>query len=230
MKTIPIHETFISIQGEGIHAGKPTTFVRVVGCNLACPYCDTGYRPEDDRSKIPVEHYSLNELKQRILYLGAPYVCFTGGEPLLYEKFLYELVSQLCWEETFSVNSPAFTFETNGTVSIEPSLQWRTEKRVAYTMDVKPFALDKFASVVLKNLSKLDADLGDEVKIVIASKEDLYVADDVISAFPSLNYILSPVHDGKQFTTAQLICDYVTTAKRPNIRVGVQIHKILNQR
>ena len=36
-------EIFDSIDGEGIRAGAPATFIRLAGCNLRCTYCDTVY-------------------------------------------------------------------------------------------------------------------------------------------------------------------------------------------
>ena len=41
--TLPISETFVSIQGEGKRTGTPSWFCRVSGCNLRCAWCDTPY-------------------------------------------------------------------------------------------------------------------------------------------------------------------------------------------
>ena len=38
---LPVVEKFISINGEGAHAGELAVFVRFRGCNLNCSYCDT---------------------------------------------------------------------------------------------------------------------------------------------------------------------------------------------
>ncbi len=41
--TLPISETFVSLQGEGRLTGTPSWFVRTSGCNLRCVWCDTPY-------------------------------------------------------------------------------------------------------------------------------------------------------------------------------------------
>jgi len=66
-----------TIQGEGPHAGKPAVFVRLAGCNLACPFCDTDYTT--GRS-----FYNPSNLQDSVEYNAfreTRLVVITGGEP-----------------------------------------------------------------------------------------------------------------------------------------------------
>ena len=40
---LKVNETFYSLQGEGHWAGQAMFFIRLSGCNLNCPWCDTQY-------------------------------------------------------------------------------------------------------------------------------------------------------------------------------------------
>jgi 7-carboxy-7-deazaguanine synthase len=46
-----ICEIFYSLQGEGINQGRPTAFVRLAGCNLACSWCDTAHAQDPKSGK-----------------------------------------------------------------------------------------------------------------------------------------------------------------------------------
>lgn len=74
-------EVFNSIQGEGRWMGMYCTFIRLPGCNYACPFCDT------DFSKADV---LLDTDKQSMQY----HVVITGGEPSIHPK-IAKLVHEL---------------------------------------------------------------------------------------------------------------------------------------
>ena len=40
---LPVNELFETVQGEATFTGMPSTFVRLQGCDVGCPWCDTKY-------------------------------------------------------------------------------------------------------------------------------------------------------------------------------------------
>jgi len=114
-------EIFASLQGEGLSAGRPSVFVRLSRCNLACVWCDTAYtwrftgdnRPHRDgiyydRAANQVT-LSEEETTARIVALGGSRLVITGGEPLLQAPALARMIAAL---------PPMHVeIETNGTVA-----------------------------------------------------------------------------------------------------------------
>lgn len=79
--TLPISETFTSIQGEGKLTGVPSHFIRTSGCNLRCRWCDTPYA-----SWSPESHtHEITALVQAAANSGVSHVVVTGGEPMMFE-------------------------------------------------------------------------------------------------------------------------------------------------
>lgn len=103
-----IAEIFASIQGEGIWAGMPSTFVRVSGCNLRCAWCDTPYASWEPEGPT----MSLEEIEAEIAPHGLAHVVLTGGEPMLFEPIV-ELSRRL------RASGHTITIETAGTVARE---------------------------------------------------------------------------------------------------------------
>ncbi|MEB3187607.1 MAG: 7-carboxy-7-deazaguanine synthase QueE [bacterium] len=79
--TLPVSEIFTSIQGEGLRTGVPSTFVRLVGCNLACSWCDTPYTWREDVLD-PGTPLAPEAIAARIETRD---VVLTGGEPTLHD-------------------------------------------------------------------------------------------------------------------------------------------------
>ena len=80
MGTFSVVETFVSINGEGPHAGELALFLRFQGCNLACSFCDTKWANTDT---VPTEQRTVEQLVQLAQQEGVHNITLTGGEPLL---------------------------------------------------------------------------------------------------------------------------------------------------
>lgn len=74
--TVRVHSYFRTIQGEGPFAGQFALFIRLAGCNLQCPGCDTEYTSR--------RHKYEPELLATLARIHAPsggLIVITGGEP-----------------------------------------------------------------------------------------------------------------------------------------------------
>ncbi|MGL5293846.1 MAG: 7-carboxy-7-deazaguanine synthase QueE, partial [Aeromonas sp.] len=105
----PINEIFQTIQGEGVFTGVPAIFVRLQGCPVGCPWCDTRHTWQLDPAREVDREAILNrsnesdcwstlsseQIIQSVTELGyqARHVVITGGEPCLYD--LHELSAAL---------------------------------------------------------------------------------------------------------------------------------------
>ena len=80
MNSYPVMETFYSLQGEGVHSGKPAFFIRLAGCDVGCSWCDV--KDSWDAGQHP--HRSVAELVQEAKDSGTEIVVVTGGDPFMY--------------------------------------------------------------------------------------------------------------------------------------------------
>jgi 7-carboxy-7-deazaguanine synthase len=108
--SLPISESFFSIQGEGLLTGVPSWFVRLSGCNLRCAWCDTPYaswRPEGTNRTIAD---LVTEATSRSGVTGGlAHAVVTGGEPMMFVG-----VGELC--RGLAGAGMHVTIETAGTI------------------------------------------------------------------------------------------------------------------
>jgi 7-carboxy-7-deazaguanine synthase len=100
-----VAEIFASLQGEGLLAGTPSTFVRASGCNLRCVWCDTPYTSWEPEG----ESLSVGDILDRVRSLSPRHAVVTGGEPLLFPEAV-----ELC--RSLRREGWHVTVETAGTV------------------------------------------------------------------------------------------------------------------
>ena len=170
-------EIFASLQGEGPSIGRPTAFVRLSRCNLACHWCDTAYtwrfagenRPHRDGLAFEREANQLSldeaEVASRIAALGQDRLVITGGEPLLQGAALARMAALL-------PAGTAIEVETNGTVAPHPALdamvaQYNVSPKLAHSGNPAELAL------VAERLAAWSSDPRAWFKFVIAAPEDL---------------------------------------------------------
>lgn len=115
-----VNEIFYSLQGEGVHAGTPAIFVRLSGCNLQCPFCDTSHE-----AFTPM---TAQEITAQVSRYPAKVIVLTGGEPTLQADD--ELIA------AFHAVGKRVHLETNGTLPIPDGVDWVTLSPKGATLSV----------------------------------------------------------------------------------------------
>lgn len=104
-----VNEIFYSLQGEGHYTGTPAVFVRLAGCNLKCPFCDTAHETFTEMADA--------QILDRLAEYPAKRVILTGGEPALQ---LTESFLKLLRHNGYTIH-----LETNGTMPVpEELIDW----------------------------------------------------------------------------------------------------------
>lgn len=104
---LQINSIFFTIQGEGPFAGRPSVFVRLAGCNLQCPGCDTEYTKRNLQN-IEDTIWNIKLAIQNKTIIHRPLIVITGGEP--FRQNLWPLIEKL-----LHINYEV-QIETNGTL------------------------------------------------------------------------------------------------------------------
>src|ERR1700760_1104546 len=79
--TLPVMESFYTLQGEGYHQGRAAYFIRLGGCDVGCVWCDV--KDSWDESRHP--RYSIPEIVAGAAAHPGRLAVITGGEPLMHD-------------------------------------------------------------------------------------------------------------------------------------------------
>lgn len=202
---LKVNEIYYSLQGESTYAGLPCVFVRLTYCNLRCSYCDTEYAFYEG-SDMTIARI-IDEVKK----FGCNLVEVTGGEPL-FQNQSKELLKALC-DEGFEV-----LLETGGHMSLE-----NVDRRVHVIMDFKTPSSNMMKKNLYDNVKHLKPK--DEIKFVIASREDYDWAKEIINKYKlnNFNVLFSTVFGS---LTNKELAEWIIEDKL-NVRFQLQAHKYI---
>ena len=189
----PICEVFSSIQGEGKSVGTPSTFVRVWGCNLRCRFdgvhCDTPYAVIKDKEKA--KHITPFQLCKEIATYPNKHIIFTGGEPMLYQRFILEVMDRLNRQKKGSYTGE---IETNGTVPAIPCFT-KHIKQINISVKLKSSnQLDGFDTkrINYTALDTLNLPHKANFKFVISNEEDIEEVFEIAKKYKKLEIYFMP--------------------------------------
>ncbi|MEY4481644.1 MAG: hypothetical protein RIQ84_806 [Pseudomonadota bacterium] len=216
--TYSVKELFLTLQGEGAHAGRAAVFCRFSGCNLwtgreedrssaVCQFCDTDFVGTDGAGGGKFESPELlaDAINQE-WGNGDPhhkYVVFTGGEPLL----------QLNTPLIMALKAKGFKIgiETNGTIRAPQGIDW---------VCVSP-----------KSGAELVQVQGDEIKVVIPQAGHLGQLPQLLIRFEKMSFKhhFLQAMDGPDLEANRALAIKICQS-RPLWRLSTQTHKLLGIR
>jgi len=198
---LPVVETFHSLQGEGIHAGRSAFFIRLAGCKVSCSWCDT---KQSWRADLHPQQ-KVNDLAKETALAkkaGAAFVVITGGEPL------HHNLDPLA-EAIRKASGLPIHIETSGVDAISGTPDWIT------------------LSPKRHNPPKADIlNACDELKVVVHNEEDLVFAEKTATQASKAILLLQPGWDSDK--GQELAIKY--TQSHPQWRLSLQSHKWLKVR
>ncbi len=221
MSTLNINEMFETIQGEGAHTGIPSIFVRLQGCPVGCPWCDTKHTWEikADLSVTPAavinkgqesETYFISDEAALLAQFSiegyvAKHVVITGGEPCMYDL---RPLTKLLHDNGYSTQ-----IETSGTFEVlcDP----RTYVTVSPKINMKG-GYDVLVSALER---------ANEIKHPIAMQKHIDELDALLTNVSSLEgkqVCLQPISQQKRATELA-----VKTCIERNWRLSLQTHKYI---
>ena len=211
-----VKEMFLTLQGEGVQAGRRAVFLRFAGCNLwtgreqdrdkaVCRFCDTDFVGTDgDGGGKFANADALADAALAFWGDGAQgrYIVLTGGEPML--QVDDALVDAL------HGRGFAIAIESNGTLPVHPGIDW---------VCISP----KAGSDVVQRS-------GNELKLVWPQPGGGYSPADVdaMALWSFDHFLLQPLDDAHARDNARAAIAIVMD--RPGWRLTVQAHKYLGLR
>lgn len=217
---LDVHSIFYTIQGEGPFSGTPAVFIRLAGCNLQCPFCDTDY---SSRTAIPPEEV-VNVVKG---LRPSGLVVITGGEP--FRQNISLLLDRLVTLGYY------VQIETNG--SLEPRLDhdllgMNLSDRHGVYLVVSPktpklHPLAHRLAHAYKYVLSADSVTEDGLPTVVLGHGHTPVARPVVFPHESVPVYLSPMDSGDPLINEVNVQAVVKSCLENGYTLQLQIHKLI---
>jgi 7-carboxy-7-deazaguanine synthase len=218
-----INDVYNTIQGEGRWTGTPMTLIRLQGCAVGCPFCDTSetwMRDEDARVLTLTQAFGENARWCRLdgrdvasyvsaRFAGPKWCMITGGEPA--QQPLSQMVVAL-----HDVGRRVMV-ETSGTAAghMDTGIDWTC---------VSP----KYRMPGKRPLIRRVMETADELKFVIGRERDIAIMDDVIDQYNIRYDTVMSVQPMSQSKKATKLCMDLATNR--GWQLSIQMHKYIDQR
>lgn len=205
LRFLKVSEMYLTLQGEGSHAGWPCYFIRLAVCDIRCSWCDTPHSWSG--GEWMSKHSILEKLPDHVSL-----VQITGGEPMLQIKRLQELMFDL------ERLGKKILLETGGHRSLREVPDF-----VHIIMDIKLPSSGEQNHPFADNLEYLKST--DEIKFVIQDETDFQTAVEWIQGYEldrRHQVLISPVHGMDLKKLAQWVVDAKLT-----VRMQLQLHKYI---
>ena len=201
-ESLPVVETFHSLQGEGHHSGRSAFFIRLAGCEVGCPWCDTKDSwPQHRHKQKSIEE--LANMARQASAAGSAFTVITGGEPLQHQ--LTSLTKALHGHTMQPVH-----LETSGVDPLSGEIDWVTLSPKRH----RPPRPDLLAAC-------------NELKVVVFEREDLDFAEVMANKVnDNCQLLLQPGWESE--IGQHLAVDHVRQHQR--WRLSLQTHKWLGVR
>lgn len=216
--TLEVHSIFSTIQGEGPFCGRPAVFVRLAGCNLQCPGCDTEYTA----NRVRLNYADiLQNIEERLMATSsnANLIVISGGEP--FRQNIAPFADFLI-QNDFDVQ-----IETNGSMQIPLELsQMVTVVCSPKTAKLHPSALHR--ANAFKYVMKADSvNAEDGLPLQALDHRATPFIARPPKSFKGKIY-LQPMDEQDAGYNADNVAAVLASAMKHNYTVQLQIHKLLN--
>lgn len=217
-----ISEIFHSVQGEGLHTGEPTTFIRFGGCTLGCSWCDTKYTwPKS--SKNYLGNLSIEDIIEQVKAItpeSTKWICITGGEPLEQLKELSDLISYI---KNLNLK---IEIETSGLLPIIEVGKTPFSFIDSWVVDLKCPSSEVLKENCWDNYRLLTKE--DQIKVVVGDEKDLEFIEDCLEKYPTnAKILISPLFSEHQEINQRLRELCAEYCKLRGYRLSLQIHKFI---